>query len=54
MEAGGSGRFSRWTGGPRPEEREELVAKSEAYQSKGGRWGGIREMKGDGDDPEKN
>ena len=49
MEDGGSGRLSRWTGGPRPEEGRESGAKSSAAQSKGGGWEGSRDMEGEGE-----
>ena len=38
VEAGGSGRLSRWTGVPILEEGVESGEKSGAYQSKGGEW----------------
>ena len=53
VEASESGRLSRWTGGPIPEEGGELGTKSGAAQSKGGGWGGSRNKEGGRDDPEK-
>ena len=51
MKAGGSGRLSRWIGGPLPEEGVESGEKSGADQSKGGGWVGSQYTEGDGDDP---
>ena len=52
VEADRSGKFSRWTGGPRTVEGGELGAKRGAAQSKGGGWGGSQDMEGDRDDTE--
>ena len=47
VEAGGSGRLSRWTGGPRPEEGLKLGENIGAEQSKGGGWESIQYTEGD-------
>ena len=52
VEAGGSGRLYRWTGGPRLEEGGESGARRGEAQSKGGGWGGNQETEGDRDDRE--
>ena len=48
MEAGGSGRLSRWTGGPRTEEGLKLGENIGAEQSKGGGWESSQDTEGDG------
>ena len=50
MEAGRSGRLSKWTCVLRPEEGGELGANIGEYQSKGGRWGGSQYIEGERDD----
>ena len=48
VEAGGSGRLSRWTGGPIPEEGLTLGEHIGAEQSKGGGWESSQDTEGDG------
>ena len=49
VEAGRSGRLSRWTGVTRPEEGGESGENIGAAQSNGGGWEGSRDTEGDGD-----
>ena len=47
-EAGGSGRLSRWAGDPRLEEKgDNREQNSGVCQSKGGGWGGSKDIEGE-------